>query len=174
MENKFDAKYELDFSECTTLGEVYAVIREALNLTNEFGEPTYSPYLFEPYFQQYESWRDTAINYAQKSLNKNQDVVVLMLDFKRFFYQVNISEDELLDYIENYDERNKYLSMKAWSWAGYLFVMIAACATVMLKLAGKEDLMMISSGSVCLVMVLYWISYMVLKKKLELLKNILI
>ena len=48
---------------------------------------------------------------------------------------------------------------------GYLFVMIAACLTIILKLVGKEDLMMISSGSVCLVMVRYWISYMVLKKK---------
>ena len=79
-------------------------------------------------------------------------------------YKTNHEYKEKCD-IQINDERNKYLSMKAWSWAGYLFVMIAACATVMLKLAGKEDLMMISSGSVCLVMVLYWISYMVLKKK---------
>ena len=74
------------------------------------------------------------------------------------------------DYRENYDieindERNKYLSMKAWSWAGYLFVMISALATIILKMAGREDLMMIVSGSICLVMVLYWISYMILKKK---------
>ena len=38
MENNFKVKYELDFSECTTLGEIYAVIREALDLTDEFGE----------------------------------------------------------------------------------------------------------------------------------------
>ena len=85
-------------------GEIYEHSygnRMRKNLTNEFGEPTYSPYLFEPYFQQYESWRDTAINYAQKSLNKNQDVVVLMLDFKRFFYQVDISEDELKNYVSD-------------------------------------------------------------------------
>lgn len=79
-------------------------------------------------------------------------------------YKTNFEYKEKCD-IQINDERNKYLSMKAWSWAGYLFVMIAACATIMLKLAGKEDLMMISSGSICLVMVLYWISYMVLKKK---------
>lgn len=64
------------------------------NLLDENGLPTRSPYLFEPYFSQYESWRDTALNYAQKSLDKNQDVVVLMLDFKRFFYQVGLSKDE--------------------------------------------------------------------------------
>lgn len=79
-------------------------------------------------------------------------------------YKTNNEYKEKYD-IEINDERNKYLSMKAWSWAGYLFVMIAACGTIVLKLVGREDLMMIASGSVCLVILLYWISYMVLKKK---------
>lgn len=65
------------------------------NLFNDNGTPTYSPYLFEPYFQQYESWRDTALSDAKKALNKDQDVVVLMLDFSRFYYSVNIDENEL-------------------------------------------------------------------------------
>ena len=38
MENNFKVKYELDFSECTTLGEIYAVIRGTLDLPEEFGE----------------------------------------------------------------------------------------------------------------------------------------
>lgn len=67
--------------------------------------------------------------------------------------------------IERNDERNKYISLKAWAWAGYLFVIIVSVATIILKLVGKEELMMIASGSVCLVLVLYWISYIVLKKK---------
>lgn len=74
------------------------------------------------------------------------------------------------EYRENFDteindERNKYLSSKAWAWAGYLFVMISATATIILKLVQKEELMMMASGSVCLIMVLYWISYMILKRK---------
>ena len=77
------------------------------NVINEFGKATYSPYLFEPYFQQYESWRDTAINFTQKSLNKNQDVVVLMLDFKRFFYQVDITEHDLKECLKEI-RRNSY------------------------------------------------------------------
>ena len=35
--------------------------------------------------------------------------------------------------IQTGDERNKYLSMKAWSWAGYLFVIIAAVGTIVFK-----------------------------------------
>ncbi len=63
------------------------------NLYNELSEePTYSPYLFEPYFQQYESWRDKAMNEAVHYLHSGQDVVILTLDFKRFFYSLDISE----------------------------------------------------------------------------------
>ena len=46
-----------------------------------------------------------------------------------------------------------------------LFVMIAAVASIMLKLAGREDLMKAASGSVCLIIILYWVSYVVLKGK---------
>ena len=63
------------------------------------------------------------------------------------------------------DERNKYLAIKAWSWAGYCFVIIAAVATILLKLAGMEDLMMLASESVCLMLLLYWGAYMILRRK---------
>lgn len=66
-------------------------------LYSEFSDsPTYSPYLFEPYFQQYEGWRDTAMDEALQHLHSDQDVVVLTLDFKRFYYSVDISR-ELMD-----------------------------------------------------------------------------
>lgn len=67
--------------------------------------------------------------------------------------------------IQNNDERNKYISLKAWSWAGYLFVIIGAIATIIFKLINQEALMMLLSGSVCLVMLIYWIRYIVLQKK---------
>ena len=43
--------------------------------------------------------------------------------------------------IEMNDERNKFIRLKAWSWAGYLFVMIAAVSSIVSKLVGREDLM---------------------------------
>ena len=63
------------------------------------------------------------------------------------------------------DERNRFLANKAWAWTGYLFVLIAACGTLIFKFLGREDLMMLSSGAVCLMILLYWLSYTVLKKK---------
>ena len=53
---------------------------------------SFSPYLFEPYFRQYESWRDSALEMAQNSINKDQDVVVFTMDFERFFYSVDLNE----------------------------------------------------------------------------------
>ena len=67
--------------------------------------------------------------------------------------------------IEISDERNKFIRLKAWSWAGYLYMMLAGVATFAFKIAGREDLMLFCSGSMCVVLVLYWVSYMVLKNK---------
>ena len=67
--------------------------------------------------------------------------------------------------IEENDERNHFIRNKAWAWAGYLFVMIMALATIGLKLIGQDLLSMAASGSVCLVLVLFWASYMILKRK---------
>ena len=65
----------------------------------------------------------------------------------------------------NQDERNKFLANKAWAWAGYLFVMIAAVATIVFQIIGKTELATISGFGVCLIVFLYWISYTVLQKK---------
>ena len=65
----------------------------------------------------------------------------------------------------NKDERNRFLSGRAWAWAGYLFVMTAAVGSIVFKLMGREDLMMLASGSVCLLIVFYWLSYLYLSRK---------
>ena len=67
--------------------------------------------------------------------------------------------------IEEKDERNHFIRNKAWAWAGYLFVMIMAVLTIVFKLIGQEILMMAASSSVCLVLTLFWVAYLVLKRK---------
>ena len=67
--------------------------------------------------------------------------------------------------IEAKDERNQFIRNKAWAWAGYLFVLIAAISTIVLKLLG-QDLLSIAAGfAVCILVLLYWVCYLVLKKK---------
>ena len=63
------------------------------------------------------------------------------------------------------DERFHFLRAKAWSWAGYLFVIIGGVSVIVLKILGQELLSQAASFAVCLMLVLYWGSYFVLKKK---------
>ena len=75
--------------------------------------------------------------------------------------------DEYREQMETFetDERLHFLRMKAWSWAGYLFVIISSVSVIVLKILGQDLLCMAASFAVCLILVLHWVSYMVLKKK---------
>lgn len=82
------------------------------------------------------------------------------------FYRLNTDEAyrEKME-IEINDERNHYIRNKAWAWAGYLFVMIMAVACIILKIMGQDEMSLAASGALCLVLVLFWVSYMVLQRK---------
>lgn len=67
--------------------------------------------------------------------------------------------------IEMKDERNQYLRIKAWAWAGYLFILIAAVSTIIFKLLGQDLLSMAAGFAICFIMLLYWVCYLVLRKK---------
>ena len=67
--------------------------------------------------------------------------------------------------IETNDERNKFIRNKAWAWAGYLFVMIMAVSSIVLRVLGQNELSIVVSGTVCLMLVLFWGSYFFLKRK---------
>lgn len=88
-------------------------------------------------------------------------VVFLIRNIK---YKTNEEYREKMD-IRSNDERNKYISLKAWAWAGYLFVLLGGVGTIVFKIIGREDMMMMASSSVCLIMILYWISHTFLNKK---------
>ena len=82
------------------------------------------------------------------------------------YYRLNKNEEyrEKME-IEYNDERNQFIRNKAWAWSGYLFILIAAVSCIVLKIAGQEVLSMAASGAVCLMLVLYWVSYYLLKRK---------
>lgn len=63
------------------------------------------------------------------------------------------------------DERNRFLANKAWAWAGYLFVLTGGVGTIAFKLMGREDLMMMASTGVCLMIIFYWVSFLILSRK---------
>ena len=67
--------------------------------------------------------------------------------------------------IEAKDERNRFIANKAWAWAGYLFILIAAISTIVFKLLGQDLLSVAAGFAVCIIALLYWICYLILRKK---------
>ena len=67
--------------------------------------------------------------------------------------------------LEMSDERNQFIRNKAWAWAGYYFVLIVAIGSIILRFFGQDDLSAAAACAVWLLMILYWISYMILKRK---------
>lgn len=63
------------------------------------------------------------------------------------------------------DERNRFLRMKSWSWAGYIAVIAEGIGAVVAAVRGQETVQMVLSYSVCLLVGAYYISYLVLSRK---------
>ena len=92
-------------------------------------------------------------------------LVVGILQILRFCrFNKNAAYREKME-VEYSDERNAFIRNKAWAWAGYLFILISAVSVIVLKLLGQDQLSMAASAAVCLMLVLYWISYYVLRRK---------
>lgn len=79
-------------------------------------------------------------------------------------YQKDAQYREAVD-VNHADERNRFLANKAWAWGGYWLVLLYGAGTIIFKLLNREDLMMFCAGTVCLMLVLYWLCYLVLKRK---------
>ena len=84
--------------------------------------------------------------------------------FRTFRYKTNTEYKEKVD-VEIKDERNKYLRMMAWSWTGYLFLLIAAFASIIFRILGYDQYSMMAGYAVCLLITLYWISFLILRRK---------
>ena len=81
-------------------------------------------------------------------------------------YRFNKNEDyrEKVE-TEVSDERNLFIRNKAWAWAGYLFVLISAVAIIVFRIVGQELLSSAAGIALCLMLVLYWVSFFILRKK---------
>lgn len=91
-------------------------------------------------------------------------VVGVLQLLRQYRFSKNEAYREKIE-IEEKDERNHFIRNKAWAWTGYLFVLIAAVLCLIFKIVGQDILSLASSGAVCLMLVLYWISYLILKRK---------
>ena len=67
--------------------------------------------------------------------------------------------------VEVNDERNKFIALRAWAWAGFWYVMAGAVGSIVLEMLGKRELATMAGGSVCLLMVLHWGCRIYLRRK---------
>ena len=88
----------------------------------------------------------------------------VMQIYKNLKYHSNEEYKEKID-LEYKDERNGYIRMKAWAWAGYLFILGAAVVSLVLFVMKMTLIGQIVSNCMCAVLVLYWIAYLVLQRK---------
>lgn len=90
--------------------------------------------------------------------------VIGMLQILRYIrYRTNHNYREQMDISEN-DERNAFISNKAWAWAGYSYVLMMAMGLIVLLIMGKTEYL-ICSACLCLMIILYWIFYLILNRK---------
>jgi len=65
-----------------------------------------SPYLMRPYYEQYETWRDKAIDAVEKNAEAQRDSIMFLMDLKRYFYSVDLGEmkDDYKEIVRRLDE----------------------------------------------------------------------
>ena len=63
------------------------------------------------------------------------------------------------------DERNRFLRMKSWSWAGYCTILIEGIGVIVAMILGERTIQLLLSYSVCLILVVYWVAYLILSRK---------
>lgn len=54
---------------------------------------TFSPYLFKPYYLQYENWQDSALKIAEQHIKNHDDILIFTLDFHRFYYGLDVDNN---------------------------------------------------------------------------------
>jgi len=85
-----------------------------------------------------------------------------LLRFHRF--QKNPVYRERVEIAES-DERNHFIRSQAWAWSGYVYILTMAVAVIVFRVIGKDELSFFASMACCLMLVLYWGAYMILKRK---------
>lgn len=98
----------------------------------------------------------------------NMGCTLIVIGIVRVFRSYRLSRSEAYREkreIDETDERLHFIRSKAWSWAGYLFVTICAISIVICKILGQNLICIVLSGAVWLMIVLFWISFFILKKK---------
>lgn len=74
----------------------------------------FSPFLFKPYYQNYQSWRDNGLESVNKLLDDKKNAIMISLDLKEYFHRslidFNELEKDLIDTRKYINEQFNYSS----------------------------------------------------------------
>lgn len=79
-------------------------------------------------------------------------------------YKTNEEYKEKID-TEINDERNKFLSGRAWAWTGYIMILATAVGAIVFRIMGEDELCSLCATAISLMAIIYFIAYMILKRK---------
>ena len=93
-----------------------------------------------------------------------QTVVGALQLIRNLRYRKDADYREKVD-IAATDERNRFLRLQSWAWTGYIVVLVEAAGIIVAAVLGQEIVRQVLGYSVCLLIGVYWISYLVLSRK---------
>ena len=67
--------------------------------------------------------------------------------------------------VENNDERNQFLATKAWSTTFYYSILLEGLAIIIFYILKTSDVAQVISMVLCGQLIIYWVTYAVLKSK---------
>lgn len=92
-------------------------------------------------------------------------IVVGMLQvIRNIRYRKDEEYREKID-VEAGDERNSFIRMKSWSWTGWLTILIEGIGVIVAMVLGQRTVQLVLSYSVCLILVIYLVTGLILSRK---------
>ncbi len=93
-------------------------------------------------------------------------LIVIGVAKTRRYILITKNEDTIIKrQIAETDERNISIANKAKSISFIIYVILASVSVIVLELFNKNELALILSGTVCALVLIYWVSYWIINKK---------
>lgn len=104
---------------------------------------------------------------AENSYLSSMGLALIVVGIVRIRNYIIITKDEqtvIKQKIAETDERNIAIADKAKSVSFMIYVFIGCVAVIVLEILNKTQWVLAVSGAVCLLIVIYWISYLIIRK----------
>ncbi len=92
-------------------------------------------------------------------------VVISIVRIRNYFIITRNEERLQKQEIAETDERNLLIANKAKSISFYIYLILSCLSVIVLQLMNKSEIATYISYSVCVMLIIYWISFLIIRKK---------